>query len=60
MLWFVGCSVLELGESLGDVVEHQDVDPVAVVVPIHVHANLVHSIPSEGIFVVFVENFCKI
>jgi hypothetical protein len=56
MLWFVGCSVLESGDGLGDVVAHQDVDPAAVVVPIHVHAKVVRSAPVEGTFVVFVEN----
>jgi hypothetical protein len=59
MLWFVGCLVLELREGLGDVVEHQDVDPAAVIVPIHVHAEVVHSIPVNGTFVVFIEIFCK-
>ncbi len=59
MLWFVGCLVLETREGLGDVVEHQDVDPAAVVVPIHVHAKIALSVPVNGTFVVFVENFCE-
>ncbi len=33
-------------------------DPVAVVVPIHVHAKLALSVPFNGTFAVFVENFC--
>jgi hypothetical protein len=45
---FFWSSVLKLCEGLGDVVEHQEVEPAAFVVPIHVHAN-----------VVFVENSCK-
>jgi hypothetical protein len=59
MLWFVGCSVLELCEGLGDVVDHQAVDPAAIVVPIHVHAKVVLSVPGNGAFVVFVEIFCE-
>jgi hypothetical protein len=59
MLRFVGCSVLESCKGLGGIVEHQDVDPVAVVVPIHVHAKVLLSVPVNGTFVVFVENFCE-
>ncbi len=59
MLWFVGCLVLESHKGLGDVVEHQNVDPAAIVVPIHVYAKIALSIPVNGTFVVFVENFCK-
>ena len=59
MLWFVGCSVLELCEGLGDVVDHQAVDPAAIVVPIHVHTKVALSVPVNKTFVMFVENFCK-
>ncbi len=59
MLWFVGCSVLKSGEGLGDVVKNQELDPAAVVVPIHVHAKAGLSVPVNGTFVVFVENLCK-
>ncbi len=59
MLRFVGCSVLKKREGLGDIVEHQDVDPAAVVVPVHVHAKVALSISVNGTFVVFVGNFCK-
>ncbi len=59
MMWFVGCLVLELHEGLGDVVKHQDVDPAAVIVPIHIHAKVVHSVLVDGTFVVLVENSCK-
>jgi hypothetical protein len=45
MLQFVGCSVLEMCKGLGDVVEHQDVDPAASAVPIHIHAKVAHSVP---------------
>ncbi len=34
-------------------------DLAAVVVPIHVHAKVAHSIPGYGTFLVFVENFCE-
>jgi hypothetical protein len=44
MLWFVGCSVLQSRNGLGDVVEHRDVDPAAVIVPIHVHAKVTCAI----------------
>ncbi len=33
---------------------------MAIIVPIHVHAKVVLSIPVNGTFVVFVEQFCKI
>jgi hypothetical protein len=59
MLWLVGCLVLELREGLRDVVKHQDVDPVAIIVAIHVHAKVVRSVTVDGTFVVFVEIFCK-
>jgi hypothetical protein len=55
-LWFVGCLVLESHEGLGDV-KHQDMDPAAVIVPIHVHDEEVRSIPVNGTFIVFIENF---
>jgi hypothetical protein len=35
------------------------VDLVAVVVPVHVHAKVLVSIPVNGTFVVFLENLCK-
>jgi hypothetical protein len=35
------------------------VDPVAIVVPIHVHAKVALSVPVNGTFIVFVENFCE-
>jgi hypothetical protein len=59
MLWFVGCLMLESRGGLMDVVEHQDVDPVAIVVSIHVHARVVYSVPVNGTFVVFVKNSCE-
>ncbi len=59
MLQFVGCLVLELRKDLRDVVEHQDVDPAAIKVLIHVHAKVALSLPVNGTFLVFVENFCK-
>ncbi len=59
MLQFVWCSVLEMCEGLGDAVKHQDVDPAAVLVPINVHAKVALSVPVNGIFVLFVENICK-
>ncbi len=59
MLQFVGCLVLETREGLGDVVKHQDVDPAAIVVPVHVHAKVALFVPVNGAFVVFVKNFCK-
>ncbi len=58
MLRFVVCLVLELCEGFKDVVEHLDVDPTAVVVPIHAHAKVALSIPVNGTFVVFIKNFC--
>jgi hypothetical protein len=59
MLRFVGYSVLELHKGLGDIVKHRVLDPAAIVVPIHVHAKVVLSVPVNGTFVVFVENFCE-
>jgi hypothetical protein len=59
MLQFIGCSVLETREGFGDIVEHRDVDPAAVIVPVHVHAKVALFVPVNGTFVVFVENFCK-
>jgi hypothetical protein len=35
------------------------VDPVAVIVAIHVHAKVALSVPVNGTFVVFVEIFCE-
>ncbi len=32
---------------------------MAVIVPIHVHAKVVLSVPVNGTFVVFVESFCE-
>ncbi len=60
MLWFAGCLVLETHEGLEDVVKISDVDPTAIVVPVHVHAKVVFSVPVNETFVVFVKNFCKI
>ncbi len=34
-------------------------DPAAGIVPVHVHAKVVLSIPVDGTFAVFVENFCE-
>ncbi len=34
-------------------------DLVAVVVPVHVHAKVLVSIPDNGTFVVFLKNLCK-
>jgi hypothetical protein len=47
MMQFIGCLVLELHEGFGDVVEHGEVDPTAVVVPIHVHTKVAHSFPVD-------------
>ncbi len=47
-------------KALGILVEHKDIDPAAIVDPIHVHAKVVCSVPVDGTFVVFVENSCKI
>ncbi len=33
-------------------------DSAAVIVPIHVHDKVVHSIPVNGPFVVLIENSC--
>ncbi len=33
-------------------------DPAAVKVPVHVHAKVAFSVPVNGTFVVFLENFC--
>ncbi len=57
MLQFVGCLVLEMHKGLGEVVKHCGVDPAAIVVPIHVHTKVALSIPVNGTFLVFVENF---
>ncbi len=35
-------------------------DLVAIVVPVHGHAKVLVSIPVNGTFVVFLENFCKL
>ncbi len=59
MLPFVVCSVLEKCEGIRNVVEHQDMDPVAVVVPINGHDKVVLSVPVNGTFAVLVEIFCK-
>ncbi len=34
-------------------------DLVAIVVPVHVHAKVLVSVPVNGTFVVFLENLCK-
>ncbi len=34
-------------------------DPVALVVPVHVNAKVAFSVPVNGTFVVFLKNFCK-
>ncbi len=34
-------------------------DPVVIIVPVHVHAKVAFSVPVNGTFVVFVKNFCK-
>ncbi len=60
MQWFVGCLVLETGEGLRDIVEHRDMDLVAIVVPVHGHAKVLVSIPVNGTFVVFLKNFCEV
>ncbi len=60
MLRFAERLVLETRKSLGDIVEHQDVDPAAVVVAVHVHAKVAFSVPVNGTFVVFVKNFCNV
>jgi hypothetical protein len=59
MLRFVGFLVLEMCESLGDVIEHQDVDSAAIVVPVYVHAKVALYIPVNGAFLVIIENFCE-
>jgi hypothetical protein len=59
MLLFAGCTVLETREGLGNVVNHCDVDLVAIVVPVHVHAKVSVSVPVNGTFVVFLKNLCK-
>jgi hypothetical protein len=35
------------------------VDPAAIIVPVHVHAKVAFSVPDNGTFVVFLENFCE-
>jgi hypothetical protein len=59
MLRFVGFSVLELQEGLEDILKRGDVDPMAIVVPIHVHTKVAHSFPVDQACVVFVEIFYR-
>ncbi len=59
MLLFAGCTVLETREGLGNVVNHCDMDLVAIVVRVHVHAKVLVSVPVHGTFVVFLKNLCK-
>ncbi len=51
--------MLESCKGLRATVKHQDVDPVAIVVLIYLHAKVVRSVSVDGTFVVFIENACK-
>ncbi len=59
MLRFVRSLVLKWHEGLGDVVEHGDMDPTAIIVPIHVHSKVACFFQVDRAFAIFVENFCK-